>query len=362
MTIVWAVPGGAFTAFTHEKRKQPKQRKTKLFAASFEFGAPDSMVKRRRIAHKPKQQEVKEEKSEQPEPPPREETPEPDPDDLAEAAAAVQQLLASPVAAPPPQPMVPLAPTTAQLQVARTRLSGLLHRVAKAPGAAAEDSDSSQDDIPLAQALARAISPPEGSGKRGSPAPVAKVKSEGGSSTPTGKQGKRRRRREATSDSAFHHTYVMKLFDRSVDLAQFSETTSLYPVCRAWMANQPRNPNLMPKRRSASLSEDDDDEKSDKDDDSNKDSGDEETIKPVYKMPPPEPLPDLTCPMRVPSPIPRKEADGGKDENSLLAGHVSHWRAVKTKWMQAGHANEQRFQDSISIIEEIYKKAQEMYA
>ena len=36
----------------------------------------------------------------------------------------------------------------------------------------------------------------------------------------------------------------MKLFDRSVDLAQFSETTPLYPVCRAWMKNQPLNRNL----------------------------------------------------------------------------------------------------------------------
>lgn len=48
-------------------------------------------------------------------------------------------------------------------------------------------------------------------------------------------------------DSAFHHTYVMKLFDRSVDLAQFEEDTPLYPICRAWMANQPRNPNFAPK-------------------------------------------------------------------------------------------------------------------
>ena len=58
---------------------------------------------------------------------------------------------------------------------------------------------------------------------------------------------RRRRRREAISDAAFHHTYVMKLFDRSVDLAQFREDTPLYPVCRAWMANQPRNTNLTPK-------------------------------------------------------------------------------------------------------------------
>ena len=31
----------------------------------------------------------------------------------------------------------------------------------------------------------------------------------------------------------------MKLFDRSVNLAQFPVRSSLYPVCRAWMANDP---------------------------------------------------------------------------------------------------------------------------
>ncbi|EAT33450.1 AAEL014276-PA [Aedes aegypti] len=35
-------------------------------------------------------------------------------------------------------------------------------------------------------------------------------------------------------------SFIMKLFDRSVDLAQFDGESSLYPVCRAWMRNQPR--------------------------------------------------------------------------------------------------------------------------
>lgn len=33
--------------------------------------------------------------------------------------------------------------------------------------------------------------------------------------------------------------YIIKLFDRSVDLAQFSSSTPLYPICRAWMRNNP---------------------------------------------------------------------------------------------------------------------------
>jgi hypothetical protein len=35
-------------------------------------------------------------------------------------------------------------------------------------------------------------------------------------------------------------SYIMKLFDRSVNLAKFDEETPLYPLCRAWMKNQPR--------------------------------------------------------------------------------------------------------------------------
>lgn len=51
-----------------------------------------------------------------------------------------------------------------------------------------------------------------------------------------------RKRKVENMPTPYHHTYVMKLFDRSVDLARFEEDTPLYPICRAWMQNQPRNP------------------------------------------------------------------------------------------------------------------------
>lgn len=37
------------------------------------------------------------------------------------------------------------------------------------------------------------------------------------------------------------HTFIMKLFDRCVDLAKYHENAPLYPICRAWMLNQPRS-------------------------------------------------------------------------------------------------------------------------
>jgi len=41
----------------------------------------------------------------------------------------------------------------------------------------------------------------------------------------------------------FTGPYVMKLFDRSVDLAPFTDDTPLYPICRAWMENDPHKKN-----------------------------------------------------------------------------------------------------------------------
>ena len=43
--------------------------------------------------------------------------------------------------------------------------------------------------------------------------------------------------------STFAGPYVMKLFDRSVDLAPFTDETPLYPICRAWMENDPLKKN-----------------------------------------------------------------------------------------------------------------------
>ncbi|MGH0182744.1 UNVERIFIED_CONTAM: hypothetical protein FKN15_010379 [Acipenser sinensis] len=41
------------------------------------------------------------------------------------------------------------------------------------------------------------------------------------------------------------NAYIIKLFDRSVDLAQFSDSTPLYPICRAWMRNSPSVSDLL---------------------------------------------------------------------------------------------------------------------
>lgn len=54
--------------------------------------------------------------------------------------------------------------------------------------------------------------------------------------------------------------YIMKLFDRSVDLAQFDEESPLYPICRLWLKNQPYNRELNNKSPSPDPDEHSDEE------------------------------------------------------------------------------------------------------
>merc|ERR1719411_761929 len=96
-------------------------------------------------------------------------------------------------------------------------------------------------------------------------------------------RGVRRRRKKAVPlNTAFHHTFVMKLFDRSVDLAQFPVQTPLYPVCRAWMKNDPHNTNMAPRLRTPTP-EPEDEEKEDSED-QNSDSPKENPDPDVYKL------------------------------------------------------------------------------
>ncbi|XP_035735511.1 protein lin-37 homolog isoform X2 [Vespa mandarinia] len=170
-----------------------------------------------------------------------------------------------------------------------------------------------------------------------------------------------RRRRQVQMDTAFHHTYVMKLFDRSVDLAQFQEDTPLYPICRAWMANQPRNPNLIPKVRSPSP-----EIVSEINNQHNNILDANGEIRDVHYLPPPLPCEEAMPRNRIPSPIiPETEElkldyDGQslKSREVLLREHRVHWNAVRKKWHQQAHKNEQRYAQGQHILSTIFKRAQ----
>lgn len=111
---------------------------------------------------------------------------------------------------------------------------------------------------------------------------------------------RRRRKKPIPLNTAFHHTFVMKLFDRSVDLAQFPDHTPLYSVCRAWMKNDPHNTNMAPRLRTPTPEPEEEQENGPKENGEGgsgeeKDEEMDETQSTkedpdVYKLPPPEPL------------------------------------------------------------------------
>ncbi|CAH0563654.1 unnamed protein product [Brassicogethes aeneus] len=156
-------------------------------------------------------------------------------------------------------------------------------------------------------------------------------------------------KRKSEMPTPYHHTYVMKLFDRSVDLARFEEDTPLYPICRAWMQNQPRNPSAIIKRRISSP----------------------EPEPPCYdpnaeihRLPPPS----KPCVSRIPSPLPEQAQDKDNinlnydecppvDKNTLIRNNLERWVNVKKKWISTAAKNEERYSYSMCILQVIHSKA-----
>ncbi|XP_063238133.1 protein lin-37 homolog [Bacillus rossius redtenbacheri] len=193
------------------------------------------------------------------------------------------------------------------------------------------------------------------------PAPVKKERASAPSTPKTARSAKRRRRRDSAPGSAFHHTFVMKMFDRSVDLAQFEENSPLYAVCRGWMANQPHGAG-QPTKQQAETPERSGDEAV-KEEEEGSEEGEE--YEDVWAMPGPSPLPSDPGELRrlrIPSPVPHEQAElDGKaapGREALLGEHLKHWAQVSRKWRAAAQRNEQRYTASLQLLRTMYKRAQ----
>ncbi|XP_030764115.1 protein lin-37 homolog [Sitophilus oryzae] len=166
------------------------------------------------------------------------------------------------------------------------------------------------------------------------------------------KRSERKKKGNEALPAPYHHTYVMKLYDRSVDLARFEEDTPLYPLCRAWMENQPKSPQKVIKRRLSSPEPDN--------------TWNGSTID-VRKLPPPT----KSSIIRIPSPIPEQkerskdninlnyEEVSPADKNTLIRNHLQRWVKIKKKWIESAVKNEERYSKSFHVLQSIYNKAQE---
>ncbi|KAH0561655.1 protein lin-37 homolog [Cotesia glomerata] len=222
-----------------------------------------------------------------------------------------------------------------EVVVARDRLKGALRELLRNSDEGSSGDSDNERDLPEYK-----------------PTPIKKTRQ-----TP---MRKLKKKKPLAADQSFHHTYVMKLFDRSVDLAKFREDTPLYPICRAWLANQPRNPNLVPKERTPSPEIVEEVHKDTSFEDSNGE------LRDVFNLPPPKPAEEAFPRNRIPSPVrqPKDKLDLNydgkslKSKETLMKSHRQHWNAVRRKWHKQAQKNEKRFQKSANILEIIFKRAQ----
>ncbi|XP_077985388.1 protein lin-37 homolog [Glandiceps talaboti] len=180
----------------------------------------------------------------------------------------------------------------------------------------------------------------------------------------SGKNPRKRRKKDnsandfekSTIDTArLQHTYIMKLFDRSVDLAQFDNTTPLYPICREWMLNEPQTRRSYRRSPSPPLMPCDDSD---------------EDIKYVYRLPLPQPQADYNInsgeskDIRIPSPLPQPDEvlrmyddpNQAPQPDTLLHDHLKRWKNVRHKWKEASQANQARYSDSYNLLKNMYDR------
>ncbi|CAH1783903.1 unnamed protein product [Owenia fusiformis] len=190
--------------------------------------------------------------------------------------------------------------------------------------------------------------------------------SDSGPSTPkkglgSSSKSRKRKRKDETDEMQphYHHTYVMKLFDRSVDLAQFDDQTPLYPICRAWMRNQPHNQSLGPRSETTTPEPiiNFDPETTDR------------IPKDIYRMPPGPNRPfdhvkgEYVDP-RIPVPVPQPDEhidtlntdpEAAPEPENLLLEHMARWKKVRQSWRDSALDNEERYTSSMFILKNMFE-------
>lgn len=181
-------------------------------------------------------------------------------------------------------------------------------------------------------------------------------------STPTkrsasGKTPRKRRKKDVgyeDGDSTSQNpSFVMKLFDRSVDFAQFNEDTPLYALARAWMQNKPYGTKSTDLQESGIL---DGDSLSS----SQENINGENDPKYVYSFPDP-----LKTKERNETKISQPKGPCSIDIHydlstapsliDLKGNHIEKWKKVKSSWRDESIQRQARYAPSIKTIRELFE-------
>ncbi|XP_059154530.1 protein lin-37 homolog isoform X2 [Physella acuta] len=219
----------------------------------------------------------------------------------------------------------------AEVTSARIRLDATLQHLVDRKEDSHEAISDGESSVPLAEPVSKQVTSPKKS---------------------TSKQGRKRKRREDSEEydtTDEQQTVIMKLFDRSVDLAQFPEDTPLFPVCRAWIQNRPHDKSLgtlQERPLSPKIEEDPDDGC-------------------IYRMPPPLKSEEgCLYDLRIPEPLPQSEERlnlSGDPKNvpapdHLLLEHLNRWKNVRERWRVASVMNEMQYISSMQLLKEMFDR------
>ncbi|KAL4220414.1 lin37 [Mactra antiquata] len=240
---------------------------------------------------------------------------------------------------------------TKEVTNARTRLDATLQSLVDKKDDSFESTAESDDDsdvpLPITVQVVRCSGSPAAS-------PEKRVYPSSSSTSSNVIRPKKRKKKQVGDysvepGSKYHHTaYVMKLFDRSVDMAQFNENTPLYPIARTWMKDQNNK---------------DDDETKDEDNNDEKDDGDS-----VFKMPSPMKLKfeggSSYQDTRIPPPLLsgdppldiHKDPDLNPAPEELLLRHMERWKNVRQSWINAARLNELKYNNSMVMLKDMFEK------
>ncbi|XP_041675663.1 protein lin-37 homolog [Drosophila eugracilis] len=150
-------------------------------------------------------------------------------------------------------------------------------------------------------------------------------------------------------------SYVMRLFERSLDLSKYQDGTPLYPICRAWMANQPRNPAVAAFQTEGTVP-------GTKREDNGKEiisklkSGEMKTL---THLPQPKPTDLPVIPPRLEfsqEEKKREKALEGASAFDLLASNVTRWKKVRGHWLRHAYKyDKERYEDIDQIMDLLCK-------
>lgn len=150
-----------------------------------------------------------------------------------------------------------------------------------------------------------------------------------------------------------HQSVIMKLFDRSVDLAQFPDATPLYPVCRAWIQNRPHDKTLgtlIERPLSPKIK---------------KEEEDQDGYPNIYELPPPIKSEDgCIFDLRVPEPVPQPDETlnihtdpkYAPPAEQLLLNHMARWKEVRNRWHESSVMNEMQYASSSQLLKDMFDR------